>query len=90
MQFCIEWNRCGLRPSRPDTKEPRSPWEQGPEAWVEYLGTVLICKGRRIRRRRVNGKADIRASLQHARRLGAEQDVQSVSYAQTATVWGGL
>ena len=43
----------------------------GPETF-QLIGTVLCCKARRIQRRRVNGKAGIRANLQCTRRLRAE------------------
>ena len=69
------------------TKESESPGEQGPQAWVGFIGTVLSCKARRIQRRHVNGKAGIRANLQRTRRLRAEQgrhSHQTVSHAP----WG--
>ena len=75
------------------TKESESPGEPGPQAWVGFIGTVLSCKARRIQRRRVNGKAGIRATLQRTRRLRAEQgrhSHQTVSKPHGATVWGGL
>ena len=54
------------------TKEPESPGEQGPQACVGLIGTLLSCKARRIQQRRVNGKAGIKANLQRTRRLRAE------------------
>ena len=66
------------------TKESESPGDQGPQAWVGFIGTVLSCKVRRIQRHSVNGKAGIRATLQRTRRLGAEQGWylhQTVSHA---------
>ena len=63
--FCLSGMVAGFA----RTKESESPGEQGPQAWVGFIGTELSCKARRIQRRRVNGKAGIRANLQRMRRL---------------------
>ena len=81
--FCFdpERNGCGLRPDQGAGKS----WGTGSSGMG--IGTMLSCKARRIQRRRVNGKAGIRATLQRTCRLGVEQGRhlhQTVSHAP----WG--
>ena len=81
----MEQNGCGFRQDQ--GTGTRSPGEQGPQAWVGLLVTVLCCKARRIQRRRVNSKAGIRANLQRTRRLATEQGLHSHQIVSHAP-WG--
>ena len=47
----LERNGCGLRPDHGIGKSWGCNGEQGPQAWVRLIGTVLCCKARRIQRR---------------------------------------
>ena len=75
------------------TKESESPWEQGPQAWVGFIGTVLSCKARRIQRRHVNGKAGSGQTFNA--RVASERNKVGIHTKlchtlHGTTVWGGL